>query len=153
MPWLRKSRIGGPRRVRMMGVRRALVVLAVLAMSLATGCEQEAAHQLDLPGTTWEIVSVADKGLAGPLPTIAFSEDGNSASLTLACGEMELGWAWDSDGSAISFGVKGRAPDCANLWGDDGEVLDAVLAAEEWSVQDDRHITIGGEDGVRLKRP
>ncbi len=121
-----------------------------LAVLFTTACE--AAYQLELPGTTWEIVSVADNGLDAPLPTLAYLEDGNSAHLTLACGGVDLVWAWDSDGSAIGFDVEDRDPDCANVSGDDADVLNAAMAAEEWSVKDDRHITIGGEQGLRLTR-
>jgi hypothetical protein len=128
---------------------RTALRAAVAGTLLLAGCK--AAYQLDLPGTSWEIVSVADESLDLPRP-FAFSEDLDSARLTLDCGDVDLLWVWDSDGSAIGFGVEDRDPACADASASDAEVLDALTGAEEWSVQSDREITIRGEQVLRLTR-
>ena len=121
---------------------RALAAVVVSVLLFAAGCE--AAYQLDLPGTTWQVTSLDDESLDAPTPSIAFSEDGNSARLALACGEVDLVWAWDTDGSAMGFSDEDRDPDCADPSASDAEVLEAFTGAEEWSVQGERDITIRG---------
>src|SRR5262245_16734034 len=67
--------------------------------------EPPAAYRLDLPGSQWVIESVDGQSVSEPLPVVRFDEGGNSATVTVPCGEAWLGWAWDTDGSAISFGL------------------------------------------------
>lgn len=130
--------------------RSGLAAVAASVVLFAAGCA--AAHQLDLPNTTWQVTSLDDESLDAPTPSITFSRDGNSARLILACGEVDLIWAWDTDGSAIGFGAEDRDPGCVDPSASDAEVLDALTGAEEWSVQGDSDITIRGERVLRLTR-
>jgi hypothetical protein len=134
-------------------MRRSLIHtgLALAAMSsLVLGCA--AAFQVDLPGTTWSIVSIDQAAPAGA-PSLTFDDNGNQATLSLDCGDIPLDWAWDTDGSAMAFGTDVIPDACQSPSAADAAVRDAVLGTDEWSVQGDTHVTLHGSHDVGLERP
>ena len=110
------------------------------------------AYHLDLPGTTWAVATIDGESLTAPLPLIAFSVNGNDANASLACGDVPLDWAWDSDGAALGFGFDERPDECLSTTAQDDALIDAILGVEEWSYQSDSEITLTGTNELRLGR-
>ena len=133
------------------GVSVALVLGAVV-LFFAWLVGDVPAYRLDLPGTTWAVATIDGRPLPAPVPLIEFSSDGNSAMASMACGQVPLDWAWDSDGAALGFGYE-RLPDsCVSRTTQDDALLDAILGIEEWSYQSDDRITLIGTNELRLAR-
>lgn len=121
-----------------------LVVVAVMLL-LFIGCEREAAFQTSLPGSDWSVVAVGGQRVSDV--SIGFT-DADHAKVSLPCGEVELGWVWDSDGSAMSFFV----PDVATCSGDQSTVLEALAGVDAWRVDDQDVITLLGPRPLQLER-
>ena len=141
------------------GIRPGEAVVVSVALLLGVGVLFIAwligdvpAYRLDLPGTTWAVAMIDGEPLTTPVPLIEFSSDGNNATASLACGEVPLDWAWDSDGAGLGFGFE-RLPDsCVSTTTQDNALLDAILGIEEWSYQTDDRITLIGTHELRLAR-
>ena len=133
-------------------ITTALIVPVALVGLVVWAWASEPAHQLDLPGTRWAVVAVADEATGSAPPMLAFENDGNSASLALSCGIVRLGWAWDTDGAAQGFGIDAMPATCQANEASDQTVLDAILGVEEWSIQSDDRITLSGTTDLRLER-
>lgn len=126
-------------------MRQAFTGLIAAGMLLMAGCEP--AHQLDLPGTTWFVVSIDHTPAAGePLPAITFDVDGSDAVLRLACGDVPLDWAWDTDGAALDLSARDVTMPvaCASASEQDAEVLAAIGEIVQWRVLDDNLIALSG---------
>jgi hypothetical protein len=69
------------------------------------------------------------------------------------CGTITLGWAWDTDGAAMSFGRTTLPERCRDtLSANETLILNAILAAERWSVENSDRIELGEAGSVRLSR-
>ena len=129
----------------------AALVLGTVVLFFAWLVGDVPAYRLDLPGTTWAVATIDGRALTAPVPLIEFSSDGNSAMVSMACGQVPLDWAWDSDGAALGFGDQ-RLPDsCASMATRD-HALHAIRGIEEWSYQTDDRITLIGTNELRLAR-
>jgi len=133
-----------------------LVLLVVLVIS--SGCQllqPEAATQLDLAGTSWQIDGSSDAAITpdtSPL-TLTFIT-GDLYEVRLPCGAFQGAYTWDTDGSALGFGpLPDRAPGC------DASAAATVLAfaialrgTTSWTVQSQHQITLHGQSDITLKR-
>jgi hypothetical protein len=134
-----------------------LLVLAGTFVAVAAGglfvvsriASDVPAYQMKLVGTDWVVVSVDDIETGLPRPPLRLQQ-GEAAVLLLDCGEVWLAWSMDTDGAALSFG-ENRVPASCNA-ASDGPLVKALLSTEEWSIQDDDHITLIGESVVLLER-
>jgi hypothetical protein len=135
-----------------------LVALLIAFAVVVGGCMafgvlsyvNEPVFRMDLPGTRWAIDAIDDQQIDPPV-LLAFDDDVDAATLTLPCGEVWLAWAWDSDGSAQSFGINRLPEACADA-DVDRAALDALLAVEEWAIDDDDRITMRGPQILYLSR-
>lgn len=96
------------------------------------------------------VVSVDDTETGSPAPALQLQQDGNAATLLLDCGQASAAWSRDTDGTALSFGENRVPSSCAGATYE--SIIRAVLGTEEWSIQDDDHITLTGESVVLLER-
>jgi heat shock protein HslJ len=112
-----------------------------------------AAYQLDLSGTAWTVIEIDGRPVTGN-PSVTFLSDGVTASIETACRSVRTEYAWDTDGSALSFGDVPPTPDgCGDeASGQDRQVTEALRAVEKWRVLDSDHIELAGVLGLRLER-
>jgi hypothetical protein len=126
----------------------ALVVLCPVAL-LAYFVWDTPAYRLELEGTEWTVASVDGVRVADPRPVLSFS---NAAGFyRTPCGDLTLAYDMDTDGSALSV-WQPEGGVCESMTEAERAVMDAVLGAEEWSYQDDNHITLVGPHRVGLAR-
>ena len=112
----------------------------------------EPAHQLDLSGSRWSIVSIGGNDTGLPVPVIAFdTPERDSATVTLECGNVVLAWAWDTDGAALNLAPV-TVPEGCLAHPADAAALTALRGVEEWSVRDHDSITLIGGQELQLER-
>lgn len=136
--------------------RRAFVLVVLFA---AGGCSNVPAQQLQLYGTSWEVISIGDTPLR-PQMSISLHVgsttdfDGTPIRIRTGCRTLTLGAVWDSSGAAISFELSPalEAPCAPDLAQTDRAFFAALAAVESWSVESDQEITLHGSQDLRLRR-
>jgi hypothetical protein len=125
--------------------------LFALALAL-TGCQPSAASR-PLNGTVWRITEVSGQGIAETAVLALDSPDLGLATLTTPCRREVLAFAYDTDGSAVSFAAPSTEPtDCS----DEARIVDALVAqalrdATEWVTTGDQQFQIRGATSITME--
>jgi hypothetical protein len=131
-----------------------LIVLCALGVSSCALLEPEAAHQLNLSGTEWQVVALDGDSLAGEAAMRVEFPDLDTVIVRGPCGESSALLAIDTDGSAIGFGdfTHARSECTADEATMTQRVLEAVGDVDSWRVIDQQTIELEGTTTVRLER-
>lgn len=130
----------------------AIRVALVLAL-LASGCGAATRpfDQVALIPSTWEIVRVSTTDLVGAtLPVLTIGRS-NSARVALACGEIDLRYASETDGAALTFAEQRVAAACdPPAERQDAVIRAAITSVQAWRVVSETAIELLGGDGRPL---
>lgn len=127
---------------------------------LAVGCgllDAVPGPQLDLAGTTWQVVELDGEPLDRILnPLIHFPSGPTREDVVVdtGCREVAVGYALDTDGSALGFAApSSTAPPCPpHLQGRDEAIFAALRDTESWAVVSNDVIEFRGRHVLRLER-
>ena len=138
-------------------LRRGLAVyiasagILVGAVAAACGTAVRPSFHVDLIPSTWEIDSVSGAEVQGASPPILTIGRSDSARLGLHCGEIDLRYVTDTDGSALSFGEQRVGATCATPTDpEDVAIRGAVGRVEGWRIVSDTSIELVDDGGRAL---
>ena len=126
-------------------------------LGLVWGCSAPPAQQLNLYGTSWNVMSVGDVAVPSGEMTIVFSGGGDpdqQATVRTGCRTLVVGVAWDDSGSAISFEAPAALSSgcAADLAARDKALADAIEGTIDWSIDSSQEISLHGSADIRLRR-
>jgi hypothetical protein len=127
------------------------LALAVAVLVAGCGALSRPPDRVELIPSQWEIVSVRGSAIDdATLPTLAIGRS-NSARLGLRCGEVDLRYVSDSDGSALTFGEQRVSATCATPADpEDAAIRSAIVDVGEWRVESATSIELVDEGGHAL---
>jgi hypothetical protein len=119
----------------------ARVILAVALLVAGCGGSSRPFDRVDLIPSYWDVVRVAGADVTGaPLPVLTIGRS-SSGRVALACGEIDLSYVADTDGSALSFAEQRVAAGCAaSLQAQDAAIRAAVGNVRSWRVDSETDI-------------
>ena len=119
------------------------VVLALALLVAGCGAAKRPFDEVALIPSTWEIVRVSGTDLVGATLPILTVGRSNSARVALTCGEIDLQYVADTDGSALRFGEQRVAAACETPPDQqDATIRSAIGSVAEWRVVSDNSIEL-----------
>ncbi len=132
---------------------KKLTSWVVAAIVVITGCNalSEPAHELNLDGSSWSVVSIDGVISSTPPPSITFD---SPARVDTGCRTIYVSWDMDTDGSALSFeSPNPSVVQCsAELAAQDAMVVSSIAGTGSWSVNSHDAIVLHGDHEVHLER-
>ena len=134
---------------------RLLVASALVALLVAACGLIPPPYRVDLWKTSWQVTAIDGDATDVPI-TMSFNENEEDGAVTIRtpCGIAHWGIGMDSDGHSIDFG----GPDIATESCDAPSaaatlaLVSALRSTDGWSVEDNDHITLLGEQHLSLTR-
>jgi len=134
-----------------MSTSRVSLLVLILALNVATACDQSPISRLDPSGTSWTLTELAGAELPVEPVVIEFDEVGGYKIIG-PC-QIVSGERWiDTDGHGFGFFDPVMQPRDCDPPGVDSVAVEALLGVERWEVIDQTTLKMTGVRTVELSR-
>lgn len=127
-----------------------------IVLVLTAGCDRSPAQHLDLAGTDWIVASTDGQPIPEGVRASLSIDEPRSGWVTLetGCRRIQLPFAYDTDGDALSFDLSAIRPgSCTGeAKATDAAIIETLRNAMSWRLVGDADIEIRGPNRLTLTR-